>query len=81
MEINIPGVEEQKLQIDTKGNMLHVAAVVQKDVENKDKNYMHKERYWQKFERAFRLPDDADLSAMKSDYKDGVLKIVVPKKG
>ena len=80
VELNIPGAQEKKLDIKTEGNILHVKAVVEKSSENKDETYVQRERYWQKFERVFTLPSDADLAAIKSDYKDGVLKIIVPKK-
>jgi len=80
VELNIPGAEKQKLDIRTKGTMLHIQAVVEKHRDKKETNYMHKERYWQKFERTFTLPDDANLDALSNDYKDGVLKIMIPKK-
>lgn len=80
VKLNIPGAKKQKLNISAEGNTLHVQAEVEKTENKNEENYMQKERYWQKFERKFTLPDDADLEEMTSDYKDGVLKIVIPKK-
>jgi len=32
------------------------------------------------FERAFKLPNDADLDNIEAKYEDGVLKVFIPKK-
>jgi len=80
VSLNIPGAKEQELNIKGEGNRLHVMAVIEKSSDNNDTKYVRRERYYQRFERVLVLPDDADLSAMKSEYKDGVLNIVVPKK-
>lgn len=38
------------------------------------------ERSWGTFERSFRLPENADKQAISAEFKDGVLKVNVPKK-
>jgi len=80
VEIKIPGVERKNIEVKSEGNMIHVSAQSQNINEKKDANYIHKESYGDYFQRSFSMPDDADLKSMKSDYKDGVLKLFIQKK-
>jgi len=43
-------------------------------------NYTRIESFFGRFERAFKLPADADLDNIEAKYEDGVLKIFIPKK-
>jgi HSP20 family protein len=49
------------------------------DHEVKEDNYVRRERFFGRFERRFTLPADIDPETIKADYKDGVLKIDIPK--
>ena len=49
------------------------------DNEVKEENYYRRERTYGKFQRAFSLPADVDSDKIKADFKDGLLKIEVPK--
>jgi len=49
------------------------------DNEVKEDNYYRQERCYGKFERCFTLPVEIDPEKIKADYKDGVLKIDIPK--
>ena len=80
LKINIPGVNEQEIDIKTQENRLTISASSQKSVDTNNSNYIHKERHIQQFKRSFSLPQNADLNALKSDYKKGVLTITIPKK-
>ena len=81
LELSIPGASEQKINIKTENNVLKVSAITEVVKDQKSTKYMHKERFSQKFERSFTLPLDSDIDKLKSDYKNGVLKITIPKKG
>jgi NADH-quinone oxidoreductase subunit C/D len=47
--------------------------------EEKGRKYHRVERSYGKFERDFTLPDDADASKLAAEFKDGVLKVHMPK--
>ena len=49
------------------------------DNEVKEENYYRRERAYGKFQRAFSLPADVDSDKIKADFKDGLLKVEVPK--
>ena len=80
LELNLPGAKEQKIDIKSVDNRLNIRASTEISKDTNGTNYIHKERYTQNFERSFTLPKDADLSAMTNSYKNGVLKITIPKK-
>ena len=80
VEIKIPGLDEQKIDINNDGKMIHVSAQSQKANENNSANYIHKESFGNYFKRSFTMPVDADLNKIQSSYKDGVLKLSVQKK-
>ena len=46
--------------------------------ESKDKNYIKKERVYGRIQRQFYV-GDVDSDDIKAEFKDGILKIVVPK--
>jgi HSP20 family protein len=48
--------------------------------ETKDDNYHRIDRAYGAFSRAFSIPATVDEEKIGADYKDGVLKIVLPKK-
>ena len=50
------------------------------DEESKDKKFHRKERRYGTFIRTFSLPEDAQKTGIKANYKDGILSISIPRK-
>ena len=76
---DVPGVNKDDLEITTTGNRIQVSG--KRDTEHEDKTetrYTY-ERQTGSFTRIFTLPEGADLVHAKSDLKDGVLTLVIPK--
>lgn len=44
------------------------------------KGYLKRERFIGSYMRMITLPEDSDAKKFESEYKDGVLKITIPKK-
>jgi HSP20 family protein len=80
VELNIPGIEKQNIKVSNKGNVLNVEAKNMRSTDTNDTHYMHKEIYSQSYYRSFMMPNDADMDKLDTNYKDGKLQIVVPKK-
>ena len=80
LELNIPGAKKNKISINTNDNTLNIEATMSNTHDSNETNYYHRERYSQSFKRSFILPNNADMDSLKSDYKDGVLKITIAKK-
>lgn len=76
---DVPGVKMEDLEITTVGNRLQVSG--KRDIEHETKTdtvYTY-ERQCGTFSRSFTLPDGSDIEHAKSELKDGVLTLVIPK--
>ena len=78
---DIPGVKKEDIQVDIDGDMVSVRAEAkQEKEEKKDEKVIYSERSYGMVSRSFSLPTEVDDKAAKAEYKDGVLKLVLPKK-
>ncbi len=79
IKAELPGIDKEGIEIDVKDRVLTLKGERSSENEVKDDNYYRRERCVGKFERAFTLPADVDPDKIKADYKEGVLKIDIPK--
>lgn len=79
VKAELPGVEKDNIQIDVKDGVLTLKGERNSENEVKEDGYYRKERSYGTFQRAFTLPNDVNPDTIKADYKDGVLKIEIPK--
>ncbi|GIW54912.1 MAG: hypothetical protein KatS3mg082_1316 [Nitrospiraceae bacterium] len=59
--------------------MLTITGERKFEKEGKGKKYHRVERSYGSFARSFALPEDADGTKVSAEYKDGVLRIHLPK--
>jgi HSP20 family protein len=77
----IPGVKKEDIQVNIEGDQVSISAEARAEKEVKDnERVLHRERYYGKVARAFRLGTDIDQSAANAKYVDGVLELTLPKK-
>ncbi len=77
--IEIPGIEEKdiKLKIHPERVEMKVGRKVDKKVQTE--RFIHNERKYRAFYRSFPLPKKVIPGQSRHTYKDGVLKIIMPK--
>jgi HSP20 family protein len=75
----IPGIEAKDLKVTLTDGILSIAGEKKREEEEKDEHYHRIEREYGSFSRGFRLPENATADKIKANYKDGVLKITLPK--
>lgn len=80
LKAELPGVDPESVSIDVGENALSLRGERKLEKGIKDENYQRMERFYGTFHRAFSLPYPVDGEAVKASFKDGVLKITVPKK-
>ena len=80
VEADIPGFEQKDISLNLKGDTLIISAKKEETKEEKKKNYYRCERYQGSFYREVILPSNIDASKIKAGYKNGVLKVTLPKK-
>ena len=76
----VPGMKKEEISISIQNNVLILKGEKQKEEEKKEHNYHRIERAYGSFQRSFSLPATVDANKVKAAYKDGVLKIELPKK-
>jgi HSP20 family protein len=76
---DVPGVKQEDLEISTTGNRIQISGKRESEEEKQTDTVYTFERQYGSFTRSFTLPNGADIEHAKSELKDGVLTLVVPK--
>ncbi len=79
-EMNVPGLKAEDIDVEVEDNYLRIAGRREEMQEKKEKNHYAKEIRRGSFERVVQLPDVVEQDQVTAEYKDGVLKITMPKK-
>jgi HSP20 family protein len=79
IKAELPGVNKDNIMVDVKGRVLSLKGERSSDNEVKEDKFYRRECSYGSFERFFTLPAEVDPEKIKAEYKDGVLKIEVPK--
>jgi HSP20 family protein len=80
IKVDLPGSKDANINVKVEGNLLQIDAKVEKQQQKKGEHYIKRERVLNSFHRTLTLPKDADSDKLKSDYKEGVLTVIIPKK-
>lgn len=75
----LPGLNKDDFKLSVENNVLTLEGQKKYENEEKKDNYYRSERRYGAFRRQFRLNDSVDASKISADYKNGILKIEVPK--
>jgi HSP20 family protein len=80
VKAELPGMDRKDIALNLENNVLTLRGERRFVKETKDENYHRIERSYGGFSRAFSIPVTVDEEKIGAEYKDGVLKIVLPKK-
>jgi HSP20 family protein len=75
----IPGMSKEDIKINIQDNTMTLKGEKKQEKEEKDANYHRVERSYGAFMRSFTLPTPVQADKVKASYKNGVLRIVLPK--
>lgn len=79
VKAELPGVDKDQIAVNVEGRILTIKGERKTENEVKEESYYRRERTYGHFERSFTLPAEVNQEMIKADFKDGVLKIEVPK--
>jgi HSP20 family protein len=79
VKADLPEVKKEDLKITLENGVLSICGERKSEKEEKNKKFHRIERSFGSFERTFTMPDDADAAKMKAEFKDGVLRVHMPK--
>ncbi|MGE4554583.1 MAG: Hsp20/alpha crystallin family protein [Candidatus Paceibacterota bacterium] len=78
-EVEAPGFDPKDIEVSLENQNLYLKGKMAKKEEEKGKNYWRKEIRKESFERIVRLPVAVDENKVEAIFKNGILKIVMPK--
>lgn len=79
IKAEVPEMKKEDIKISVQDDVLSISGERKYEKEEKGKKYHRVERAYGSFMRSFTLPEDADGSKVNAEYRDGVLKINLPK--
>jgi len=77
---DLPGIDPQQVEITVQENILTLSGERKAASESKDESYHRVERAYGSFTRSFVLPSTVDETKVAAEYKDGVLRVHLPKR-
>ncbi len=77
-EVELPGVDEDTIEVSIIGGTLSIKAE-RKAPEIREEDYYCCERPAGSFRRDIQLPVEVDVGKVEADYKNGILRITLPK--
>jgi HSP20 family protein len=80
LKAELPGVDPKDVDIRLENNVLTLRGQRKFENEVKKESYHRVERSYGSFSRSFTLPSVVDQGNIKADFKDGILKLVLPKR-
>lgn len=80
LTIAAPGLEKGDFKVDAYDDMLTISAEHEReDSDEKNGNYNRREYNYSSWSRSFSLPENCDFGKINAEYKNGELKVVIPK--
>ena len=79
IKADLPEVKKEDVKLTVQDDVMCISGERKYEKEEKGKKYHRVERAYGSFMRSFSLPEDADGSKVNAEYKDGVLKVHLPK--
>ena len=74
----VPGVKKEDINIEVKNNLIRISG--KRSVDHPEKSSVHrKERKEMTFDRTLKLPARVNANQINAEYKNGVLKVVLPR--
>ena len=80
VQAELPGVDRKDITLNLEKNVLTLKGERRFEKETKQENYHRIERAYGGFSRSFSIPTTVDEDKIRADYKDGVLRVSLPKK-
>jgi HSP20 family protein len=75
----LPGINKEEVKITLKDDILTIQGERKTEHEEKEANYYFCERSYGAFHRSIEMPSAVDEKKIKAEFKDGLLKIILPK--
>ena len=79
LDAELPGFKKEDIKIDVENDCLTISAERKVDEEEKQKNFIKRERFYGSFSRSFDV-SGVNVDGIEAAYNDGILTLTMPKK-
>lgn len=79
IEAEIPGMEKNDVKVMLHNDVLTISGERKKETKEEKENYFHLESCYGAFNRSINLPVEVDSERVEASFKNGLLKIQLPK--
>lgn len=78
LRADVPGIKPEEVKIELEDDILTVSGEHEERTEEKDENYVRRERRFGSFSRSMAIPAGVDAKKIKAKTHDGVLEVTIP---
>jgi HSP20 family protein len=75
---DLPGIKPEEVKIEVEDDILAISGEHRETKEEKDKNYVRRERRYGSFSRSMTLPKGVTAKDIKAETHDGVVEVTIP---
>jgi len=79
IKVELPEIQKDDVKVTVEGGTLSISGERKAEKEEKNRKFHRVERFYGRFERSFSIPDDAEESGVRAEFKDGVLRVHLAK--
>lgn len=79
VKVDLPGLKPEDFSVELRHGDLWITGERKEETEEKGKTWHRFERHYGQFRRVLPLGQDVDPDHVEAEYKEGILRVVVPK--
>jgi HSP20 family protein len=79
VRMDIPGIEKGDIKVNFQDGRITISGERKTQEKEENKDFVRQERFYGSFYRSFTLPEKIKEDQIQATFKNGVLKLVVPK--
>ena len=80
IEMDLPGFEKENIKLELNNGYLTITGKQENNIDEEEEKYVHKERFYGECTRSFFVGDNIQEEDIDAEFKNGILKINIPKK-
>ena len=81
IDIDLPGFDKENINLELNNGYLQISAKIDKeDHSGEEEKFVRQERFFGECSRSFFVGDEIEEEDIKAEFKNGTLKIEIPKK-
>jgi HSP20 family protein len=78
MRADVPGIKPEEVKIEVQDDILTISGEHEERTEEKDGDFLRRERRYGSFRRSVALPSGIDANQIKATTRDGVVEVTIP---